>query len=1135
MALGERVHVSRRFQRAVRIDLDLGDPEALEGFICPQSSAEVLQSMARHVAESGHGAFTWTGPYGSGKSSLVVALSTLLNGKPSLRQSAASILGEDTASTVWDALPPRRWGWRVLPVVGRRDRPAQVVGEAIEASGLTAGTLPKSWSEKNVLDAITRIAAQHPRAGGGLMVFIDEMGKFLESAAYDGSDIYFFQQLAEIASRKNSRLVFVGILHQAFEEYAHRLSRETRDEWAKIQGRFIDFAVNTGSDEQIDLLSRAIESDHRPERPGPLARKVAQLAYTYTSPHLPQLLEECWPLHPIVACLLGPISRRRFGQNQRSIFGFLNSTEPKGFQDFLRDAADSDLYGPDLLWDYLRINLEPSIMASSDGHRWASAVDALERCQSVGGEELHLRLLKTIALIGMFRERSGLAAGEELLRRGVHNFTAQEMADALTRLQNWSLVIYRKFDDSYSIFDGSDFDIEHAVNQTLESTGDLDFNRLEALAGLQPIVAKRHYHETGALRWFEVRIVPSTGVEEAAGSYASESGAIGAFFLAIPTKGESDGQAREHCHRAVAMGNDWDITVGLPQGPWDITGLAQELLALEQVRDEAPELHGDRVARKEIEARVSYLQGYVEGEIAKAFESALWFRKELKPKRFARSKLNGLASDLADLRYPQSPRLLNELLNRSKPSSNAVAARNVLLRQMALREGEERLGISGFPAEGGLFESLLEATSLYRSTSDGWRFTRPRPTSESLDDGDPCNLAPTWQAAVDFLEDNANRTVSVREIYDIWRNPPFGIKDGLLPILMVAFILSWSTDLVFYRQGIFQARMTDLDTDYLSKDADDIQIRWMDLSEASRRLLSDMADIVRGIDEEHSPAAPAPIDVARGLIAIYDQLPSWVSRTHHLSTNAKRLRQLFRQASDPNRLIFDEIPEALSAGKNDGKEEALRTVIDNVRDGLLELRQAYASMLLRLRETLLTELEVPNTSTSMLAELRSRADNVRQMGGDHRLEAFILRLARFQGSDEDMESLASLATNKPSRQWVDADLDKAAVELAELAQKFNRLEAYAHVKGRPDRRHAMAVVVGMSGRPKPLHDYFDVTDMERKGVDELVAKVDEALESSGEERRNLILAALAELSARYIDGTEPSEIDMDVPTKETVS
>ena len=311
-------------------------------------------------------------------------------------------------------------------------------------------------------------------------MFIDEMGKFLESAAYEGSDIYFFQQLAEVASRSNKRLIVVCILHQAFEEYAQRLSREAGDEWAKIQGRFVDLTINTRSDEQIDLLSRAIENDYRPTEPSYEAQRVAELARAYTSAHLPMRLDECWPLHPIVTCLLGPISRRRFGQNQRSIFGFLNSSEPMGFQDFLRNSDDEERYAADFLWDYLRINLEPSIMASPDGHRWASSVDALERCLALGGDLLCVNLLKTIALVGMFRERSGLVASAELLQVALPTYSVQEVAEAIAQLKEWSLII-RRFDNSYSVFEGSDFDIEHAVSRALDSMGGLDFNRLEAL------------------------------------------------------------------------------------------------------------------------------------------------------------------------------------------------------------------------------------------------------------------------------------------------------------------------------------------------------------------------------------------------------------------------------------------------------------------------------------------------------------------------------------------------------------------------------------------------------------------------------------------------------------------------------
>ena len=264
MKMKERVHIARRFLRAIRIDADLDDPKALEGFVCPQSSADVVLTMARHVCETGQGAFTWTGPYGSGKSSLVIALSALLNGRADLKKDAVRVLGRKLTTAVWNALPTGTKGWRILPVVGRRDHPVRVIGEAMQTAGIVTRQPRGGWTEGKLIRTVTEAAAANPRSSGGLVIFVDEMGKFLEAAAQDGTDIYVFQQLAEAASRSNGRLLIVGVLHQAFEEYAHRLSREMRDEWAKIQGRFVDLPVNTGGEEQIDLILTC-----RRERPPP--------------------------------------------------------------------------------------------------------------------------------------------------------------------------------------------------------------------------------------------------------------------------------------------------------------------------------------------------------------------------------------------------------------------------------------------------------------------------------------------------------------------------------------------------------------------------------------------------------------------------------------------------------------------------------------------------------------------------------------------------------------------------------------------------------------------------------------------------------------------------------------------------
>ncbi len=628
--LADRVTVSRRFQRAIRIDTDLGDPTALDGFVCPRSFCVLLENMARHVSERGQGAFTWTGPYGSGKSSLAVALASLLNGDEAKRKRAASLIGNDTAESIWEAFPPRALGWHILPIVGRRDRPEQVVGEAMELHGLVKGRAHLLWQEKLVLDELSDVAADAPESSGGLLVLVDEMGKFLEGAARDIADVYFFQQIAELASRSKGRLIVVGILHQAFDEYFHRLSRAMREEWAKIQGRFIDLPVNTGIDEQIALLGKAIESDHEPTVPSPLSESIAALTNRAAAEDLPQLLEKCWPLHPIVACLLGPISRRRFGQNQRSIFGFLNSTELRGFQDFLRNAQDEELYLPDQLWDYLSLNLEPSIMTSPDGHRWALAVDALERCEGMGGGGLHLLLLKMIALIDLFKERSGLVANDAVLRLAVPQYDATAIRDALEELQVWSLLIYRKFNNSYSVFEGSDFDIDEEVGRVLATMPDVDFAKLNEIAGLQPIIAKRHYHETGALRWFDVVIAPLADVRTRATDLRPRNDAVGTFLLAVSTLGESERAACHIAQSVVYEVRDWDLVIGLPQGPWSFSSLAKELLAVEQVREESPQLRGDRIARREVESRIAALRGYMASELSRALDSAHWYSKGLR-------------------------------------------------------------------------------------------------------------------------------------------------------------------------------------------------------------------------------------------------------------------------------------------------------------------------------------------------------------------------------------------------------------------------------------------------------------------------------------------------------------------------
>ena len=146
---------------------------------------------------------------------------------------------------------------------------------------------------------------------------------------------------------------------------------------------------------------------------------------------------------------------------------------------------------------------------------------------------------------------------------------------------------------------------------------------LNDIADLQPIVAKRHYHETGAMRWYDVAIAPLEHVKASPENFRPKPGGVGTFVLAVPSPNEPVETARLSARRAAEQIHDWDLVVGLSQEAWNFTSLARELLATERVRDETPELQGDRVARREVEARITSLRGYIEGELARAFDCAL--------------------------------------------------------------------------------------------------------------------------------------------------------------------------------------------------------------------------------------------------------------------------------------------------------------------------------------------------------------------------------------------------------------------------------------------------------------------------------------------------------------------------------
>jgi len=1086
--LSDAVQISHQYQRSIRIDADIGRLDALDGYIFHATASAVVDGMCRQLAATNQRSFTWTGPFGGGKSSLAVALASALHPDKSLREKARSTLCLDSKPEFNEAFPVQD-GWLVIPVVGRRGSVLKELDIAIrkaQGEGFDERNKPNAQS---VIEDL--LVEANDRPNDGVLVFIDEMGKFLEASALGaGDDVYFFQELAEASARSEGRLVVVGVLHQSFAQYANRLGTDTRDDWAKVQGRYLDLPFVAASDEVVELIGSAIEAKQRPEWVREASCSVADAVRSRrpaVGKDFAAALERCWPLHPAMAALLGPISKRQFGQNERSTFGFLSSVEPYGFRAYLQSTPLRQLtwYRPNDYWDYLRANLEPAILASSDGHRWSQAVEAVERAEAKTGDALLVALIKNIAVIDLFRNGSGLSADLSVLSTLFHDVSQEQIEEALGKLASLKVALFKSYTGAWSVFEGSDFDIDAAIAQALAASPGIDYAKLSQLMGMHPVVAKRHYHETGSMRWMELSLRSIEQAEKIAKTYCPQRGEFGQFILALPSRDMPIREARERA-RACAYEEPWPVLVGIPDNYARIAELASELVALEQVK-ERHELGGDPVARREVFARLAATRSNLEDELQAAISLCKWQDGSDQPIALG-AKLSPIASRLADELYWACPAVWSELVNRDSVSSNSVKARRDLLHAMINAEGQERLGFEGFPAERGLFETLLIASDLYRKEEEAWRFCEPSLAS-------PEGFSDLWKATRKLFSD-ASAQVNVATIYDRWRMPPFGMKRGILPVFLTAFLLAHKANIAVYKEGMFIPRLSDADIDECLQDPARFTLRWIAIDEDKSRILEGISSLLDEVGEK--VGVVDPLEAARGLVAMIFNLPEWSRRTHRLGETARAIRDMLLKARDPHKVLFVDLPSLLGVTDGDSYVNALR-------DPLQEIAAAYPKMLSEVEEKMLEALDA---SIECLDSLRERAQSVAGVSGNFRLDAFSTRLASYDGSRKSLEGILSLAADKPPRDWVDRHIDTALLELVQFARRFREAEAFVAVKGREARSEAIALVIGAGADTTTISRSFAISERHRKTVDDKATELTSMLQSQGLET-DVLLAILA--------------------------
>jgi hypothetical protein len=1097
--LSSIVTIDRRFARSARLDADLNGTPPLVGYVMQASIAKALKTLGESQCDSHQGAFTWTGPYGGGKSSAALLLANLVAGSKGNRKIARDIAGEALTRLYAEAFPEPNGRWKVVAVTGSRQRLRDAIVEA--------AAMALDWSSTEVADyaasddrLIAALIAGGKTASSGTLLILDELGKLLEHEALEGGDVHLLQDLAEYATRSKGRLIVIGILHQSFEQYSARAARDARQEWAKVQGRFHDIAFLSGADETVALLGRAIAAAHPPS-----AEQAAQIVAEEVAKRRPtdihllaKALAETWPLNPVTALLLGPVSRARFAQNERSVFGFLSSAEPSGFQEFLEHSDETNAtYDPSLLWDYLAANFGMALAGGSDGARFSLAYEAIERA-GAKGDGIHVALTKAAAVIEFFRNGSGVTLADEFLVAAVPNAPEKMVKAAIQDLLDWAVLIRQPRLGGYALFAGSDFDLEEAIGRAVVPIDNVQLEGIPHRVGYGFATAKRHYFLTGALRTFEIAlqvVSPEDDVDSLVARIGARTQRGSGLILLFLGDGTLPRQAVEALAKGTAKelkATGRVIALGSASESFALRSAAAELMAVERVFREHPQLEGDRIARREIAARQSRCIDELHRKLEFALEGAKWYLAPA-PSRAHSEPLAMIASALADAGYPNAPILKSELLQRDKPSSNSMAALRDLAHAMVNAGEFEQLGITQYPAELGLYLTVIKPFGLHREIEPGlYGFDDPNDSPAGK------SLQPAW----DLIEQAGDETLD--RIYARWAAPPFGIKAGVMPAIALAYLLAKRSSVAIYIDGVYQTQIDDVVVDKLIQKPASFRLRKIDRSVRELAFLSGLANL---LEVEESTAS---LPIAAALFQRFEALPNFAKRTLRIDEQAQTIRGAVMKADDPERLLFDDLPAALG--------EQLSP--EAVYGAILSAEASYPALLSEIRLALGRALGIDPTDFGGITE---RAAAIKGLTNDYNFDAFADRAAAIEQGNGDIESLVSVLLHRPARNWSDRDREEALTEIARYGRRFRELEALAVVRDRRSHTEALALVVGLDPKAPPLMRSFVLSEKEKAAAAGMADRLVATLRADDMGGR-LQLAALARVVAMLAaDGEDEVE------------
>ncbi len=1065
--------IGNRYLRSTHLERDFNDPSALNDYIISDFSLDCLKRLTKGInANSSQRAWRITGDYGSGKSSFALFLAHWFNGEigdlpqPIKKKiDFKAIINKDNLNfipiLVTGSRLPLRFAllkslYNCLNSLQKRGAKLKIFNE-LERALNSEETITDDQVLNYIIDANKHITSSNK--GTGLLIIIDELGKFLEYAAQhpEQQDVFLLQKLAEVASRSGKEPLFIiGILHQGFSSYADQLSHAGQREWEKVAARFDEVIFNQPIEQMASLISSALKvkssklTESHIKNINKEMETAIKLGWFGVAPAEKKLKENAknlFPLHPSVVPVLIRIFNR-FGQNERSLFSFLLSNEPFGLQEFAEKnfIRNDTFYQLHDLYDYVRFNFGYQLSAQNYRSHWNHIQSMIDSFAT--NSELELNILKTVGIINLINQNDLLATSKTVaLSLNNSKYNSDDISNALEILHKKRHVLYhRGAAGGYCLWPHTSVDLDQAVEKAKKaiSTSKSITRVIEDHIDPTPLVARRHYIQTGNLRHFDVFYCSVFDLSAIVKNIKGDNAII---IPLCETKAERS-KALSFIKQATELHLKPNILIAVPPYLNVLSGLVYEAQKWQWVFRNISELAGDRFARSEVERQIDFTRSTLLKQI-NTFIGLRQFTGQMDLEWYQQGQLLNIStgrellsklSELCDNLYTEAPIIKNELINRSSLSSAAAAARMRLIERMINDPDKPFLGMdpNKKPPEMSAYLSILKQSNLHQLKDGIWSICLP------IKEQDKCNFLPVFDKIKSILKDNNDNRVSVNHIILELQKPPYGLREGIIPILLAAYKIIFEHEIAFYENGTFARVMAGEEFLRLIKAPETFELQYCKI-EGLRTDIFHKLTAALGLTDSKAHE-PELLDIVQPLCVFVANLPLYVHNTKLLSKEALKVREAILSAQEPIKLLFYNLPKAcgLEEFKTDTEfnADAVNKFVGILKDSINELKMSYQSFNERLKKQILDAFISSESLKMFRKNISDRAEIIAIKISEPKLKAFCLRLMDESLPEHEwVESIASYLVSKPPDKWKDDDEIQFNQRLIEYVSRFFRIES----------------------------------------------------------------------------------------------